>query len=126
MPVGPALPSTVIQLRNAASLRTKRPPVDLVGYQTSCHRPSTSNPMSASSVFPFDAPVQVRVIEAPPSTSEAVPVTKAASSEARYSTDRANSSRLSTRFSAGRLLMELGLSGVSFLSPYRSGSAAPG
>src|SRR5258705_12164308 len=107
MPVGPALPSTVIQLRNAASLRTKRPPVDLVGYQTSCHRPSTSNPMSASSVFPFDAPVQVRVIEAPPSTSEAVPVHKAASSEAGDSTDLANSSGFASRVVACRLGMHL-------------------
>src|SRR5258707_6742941 len=110
MPVGPALPSTVIQLRNAASLRTKRPPVDLVGYQTSCHRPSTSNPMSASSVFPFDAPVQVRVIEAPPSTSEALPVTKAASSEPRDTTDSANSSALATRFTAYSVVMEMVLS----------------
>src|SRR5258705_3226980 len=124
MPVGPALPSTVIQLRNAASLRTKRPPVDLVGYQTSCHRPSTSNPMSASSVFPFDAPVQVRVIEAPPSTSEAVTVTEAASLEARYSTDRADSSGLATRFSACRLAIELGLSGVSFIFRCMSVSTA--
>src|SRR5260370_7205316 len=113
MPVGPALPSTVIQLRNAASLRTKRPPVDLVGYQTSCHRPSTSNPMSASSVFPFDAPVQVRVIEAPPSTSEAVPVTKAASPEARYSTDRPNSSALPPPLRAPTLVLNLALSRLS-------------
>src|SRR5258707_8847695 len=106
MPVGPALPSTVIQLRNAASLRTKRPPVDLVGYETSCHRPSTSNPMSASAVFPFDAPVQVGVIDAPPSTSEAVAVTKAASSDAMDSTNRANSSGIAIPFSACTLGIE--------------------
>lgn len=36
-PLGPALPSAVIQLRKAASFRKKRPGVDLVSYQTSCH-----------------------------------------------------------------------------------------
>ena len=45
------------------------------------------------------------MIEAPPSTSEAVPVTKDESSDARYSTERASSSGRAGRFSACRPVM---------------------
>src|SRR6266436_2990884 len=69
---------------------------------------------------------QLRVIEAPPSTNEAVPVTKAESSEARYSTERASSSGRATRFSAWRLVMNACLSAVSFISWYIPVSTAPG
>src|SRR5262249_9130866 len=53
---------------------------------------------------------QLRVIEAPPSTNEAVPVTKEESSEARYSTERASSSGCASRFSAWRLVIHACLS----------------
>src|SRR5690606_32889893 len=45
-PVGPGEPSRVTQLRNCDSLRTKRPRVASVSYQTSCHLPSTSIPIT--------------------------------------------------------------------------------
>src|SRR5690606_11819214 len=48
-PLGPGEPSFVTQLRNWLSLRTNRPPVASVSYQTSCHLPSISIPI----VVPF-------------------------------------------------------------------------
>jgi hypothetical protein len=42
---GPGAPSAVSQLRKAETERLKRPPVDLVSYQTSCQTPSTSCPI---------------------------------------------------------------------------------
>jgi len=58
--------------------------------------------------------------------SEAVPVTNAESSEGRYSTERASSSGLATRFSAWRLVMNACLSAVSFIARYIPVSTAPG
>ena len=63
---------------------------------------------------------------APPSTSEAVPVTKDESSDARYSTERASSSGFATRLSACRPVMNACDSGVLFMPRYMSVSTAPG
>src|SRR5208283_1728355 len=62
--------------------------------------------------------LQLHVIEPPPSTSEAVPVTRPSSSEARQSTEQAGSSELEIRFRAWRLVMTACLPAVSFISRY--------
>src|SRR4051812_3400533 len=70
--------------------------------------------------------VQVRVMEAPPSTSIAVPVTNDESSDARYSTERASSSGEATRLSACRLVMNACEASLSFIARYIGVSTAPG
>src|SRR5580692_9003301 len=70
--------------------------------------------------------IQVRVIDAPPSTSEAGPVTKDESSDARYSTERASSSGFATRLSACNPVTKACDSVVSFMPRYISVSTAPG
>jgi hypothetical protein len=50
-PVGPGAPSGVTQLRKALALRSKRPPVLAVSYQTSCHSRRRAYPFQVSSCF---------------------------------------------------------------------------
>ena len=57
-PLGAFVPSGVIQFLNFALVRTKRPPVLLVSYQTSRQTPSISLPMVFPSIAQSKRPIR--------------------------------------------------------------------